>query len=433
MDNETRWQEQVQWLTASVCHAMDAMVLLSVEAEQQATQPPLALRKFLGRSSLQRALYYLARAGVRCCALVCEQEAAEFDQLLKPQVAEIDLGDMGVCLIKVPLENLPKHALADRATVVQANFVFDYRLLEKIFANGMPARLVSPRGEVLGIAKLESQDVRLLLHHGHLQSHTGSVQTPQDIRTDGVPAYLPSMRRSFAPYWLYIEHEQDLDTAADRVMDSAQKGVLDFPARYLHPIPENWLARLFAKTSITPNQITIFSAVLAFMGTYWFATQQYSAALFMAVLAGILDGVDGKLARIKLLSSPFGDRLDHTLDVSFEFSWYIAIGWGLYQSSGEWSLFGYGLLIVVIMLLARSLSGLYLLQTGHQIHDHTAFDRAVRLFAGRRNIYVLLLVAGYLTDNFLMSFYLIIVWGIATVAIYAGRNILVFARRVLPV
>lgn len=430
MGIEANWQEQAEWLTATKGREIDAFVLLGTAT---GAQPPLALRKFLGRSSLQRALYHLAHTGIRCCALACEQGAMKFDQLIKSQIDEIDVGDMGVCRNNPQQKNVPKEALCDRPIIVQASFVFDHRLLKKIAEHSTPARLVTPSGDVLGIAKLEKQDARLLSHHDEFQSQVGSMEALQEIRTDSIPTYVPSMRRSFTPYWQFVEHVRDLDAAADKVMDSAQKGVLDFPARYLHPVPENWLARLAAGTHVTPNQITVFSALLAFVGTYWFATQQYSAALLMAVLAGILDGVDGKLARIKLLSSPFGDRLDHTLDVSFEFSWYIAIGWGLYQATGEWSFFGYGLLIVIIMLCARALSGLYFLQTGHQIHDHTAFDRAVRLVAGRRNIYVLLLVVGYLTDNFLMSFYLVIVWGIVTVAIYALRNIIVFARRVLPV
>lgn len=430
MSTSDHWQHHAQWLTPVHRSEIDAVIRFDTPPH---AARPLALGKFLGRSSLQRALYHMARTGIRCCALVYVEDGAQFVQQVGAQVEEIDIGDMAVCAVGSADTRELQQALADKVVIVRADFVFDRRLLEKIAAHGAAARLVAPGGEVLGLAKLKNEDARGLLCSGELQPGIKSMHGLQDVKTDSIPKYVPNMRRSFAPYWQFIEDDADLRSAADKVMDSAQKGVLDFPARYLHPIPENLLARLLAHTSITPNQITIISAILAFIGTYWFATQQYAGALFMAVVAGILDGVDGKLARIKLLSSPFGDRLDHSLDVSFEFSWYIAIGWGLYQSTGDWSLFSYGFLIVVIMLLARALSGLYLLQTGHQIHDHTSFDRTVRLFAGRRNIYVLILLIGYLSDSFLTSFYVVIIWGIATVAIYALRNIIVFARRFLPV
>ena len=433
MDARTHWQQQVRWLTTTGGSRIDAVIVIDQQPGLQPAEPPLALSKFLGRSALQRALHHLARAGFHCCALVYANSGSGLDQQLDAQLASGDLGDMTVCVPGMELQNLSAQAFATSLIVLRADFVFDPRLLQTVTEQAGPAKLITASGEILGIVKLENEDVQALLADGELLARLESMSTLKPINIDSIPTYVPSMRRSFPPYWQFLRQKSDLRSAADKVMDSAQKGILDFPARYLHPIPENWLARLAAATSITPNQITVISAVLAFIGTYWFATQQYAAALLMAIVAGILDGVDGKLARIKLLSSPFGDRLDHTLDVSFEFSWYLAIGWGLYQASGDWLLFGCGLLLIAIMLIARGLSGLYLLQTGHQIHDHTAFDRAVRLVAGRRNIYVLVLLAGYLTDNFLMSFYVIIIWGILTVAVYALRNIMVFAKRMLPV
>ena len=62
--------------------------------------------------------------------------------------------------------------------------------------------------------------------------------------------------------------------------------------------------------------------------------------------------------------------------------------------------FGVALALIAVMIGTRGVSGVYKLITGRQIHDHRAFDRAVRLVAGRRNIYVMVLLAGFLVGRF---------------------------------
>lgn len=417
----------LNWLSGGDRDEIEAVIWLQ-PATTRAGPTSLWLTKFLGRSALQRSLYQLAQSGVGCCAVVGELGNDRVAQELKAQMEGIDTRDMSVCHVDPDSEEIRGYRWAPLLTVVQANFVFDRRLMDAVLDHDTPVALRSSAGTRLGLARLYREDLARLTDDPEPDLRTAGLEGLPELVTDKIPPYVPSMRRSFAPYWQFLDSQEDLKPAGDKVMDSVQKGVLDFPARYLHPIPENLLVRLVVDSPITPNQITVVSAVLAFIGTYWFATQSYLAALLIAVFAGILDGVDGKLARVKLLSSPFGDRLDHSLDVSFEFSWYIAIGWGLYQSSGDQTFFLYGFGLIAIMVAARALSGLYLYQTGHQIHDHTPLDRAVRLFAGRRNIYVLVLFAGYLTGNFEDSFYLIIIWGIVTVAIYSIRNAMVFAQ-----
>ncbi|MDJ0955871.1 MAG: CDP-alcohol phosphatidyltransferase family protein [Arenicellales bacterium] len=423
--------ENKLWLTKPVAKEIDALVYLDTQSAELG-RIPLPLSKFLGRSSTQRILFQLARSGFRCCAVLDTGKSRDIVPTLKSQVKELNMEYMGVCYVNAKSIDEAALTWSSQVVVVQANLVFDERLMDKLVEHGAPARMTASSGQALGLARLNTEGVELLRVDQDLSIQLESLPHLSDLSIDSIAEYVPGMRRSFSPYWQVLDQEPDLNKAASKVMDSVQKGVLDFPARYLHPIPENFLTKLAAKTAITPNQITILSAVLAFIGTYWFSTQAYLPALLIAIVAGILDGVDGKLARVKLLSSPFGDRLDHTLDVTFEFSWYVAIGWGLYQSTGNWSLFIYGFVLIGIMLTARALSGVYLLQTGHQIHDHTAFDRLVRLFAGRRNIFVFVLLLGYLSGNFLASFYVVIFWAVLTVVIYALRNVVVFARKLLP-
>ncbi|MFC1664729.1 CDP-alcohol phosphatidyltransferase family protein [Pseudomonadota bacterium] len=409
---------------------IDAVIFLDIDPNATRNgEPCLPLEKFLGRSAIQRLLYQLGQIEAKCCMVIANNESPGVLGMVSGQASEIDLGQMivDVCTSKrtTPMENF-----ADQVIVLQANTVLDIRFFRKIKQCAAPVKIFSDDGPPFYLAKVHADQITQIVGaEGDLGEYL--VETPDmtNIPTSTIPKYVPSMRRSFPPYRQMLDDISDLELAGDKVMDAAQKGVLDFPARYLHPVPENYLARALSGTSITPNQITIYSAILAFIGTYLFATQWYLPALILAVIAGILDGVDGKLARIKLLSSPYGDRLDHTLDISFEFSWYIALAWGLSQGTGDPGLFWYGFVIIGIMLLARGLSGTYLYLTGRQIHDHTGFDRAVRLFAGRRNIYVLVLLAGYLTNNFLESFKVVALWAAVTAGIYGIRNIIAILHK----
>ncbi|RMH20637.1 MAG: CDP-alcohol phosphatidyltransferase family protein, partial [Gemmatimonadetes bacterium] len=246
---------------------------------------------------------------------------------------------------------------------------------------------------------------------------------------DALDPYLPDLRRSLRPYWSVVRSGVERRRAARAIMDSAQKGVLDLPARYLHPPFENFLAARLSATPVTPNQITVLTAILAFTATYLFATGGYGWALVLALVTNVLDGVDGKLARVKLKTSRFGDLLDHTLDVTFEFTWYLALGWGLSGGDLRAPLFLVGPALILVMLGTRAVSGVYKSLTGRQIHDHTAFDRAVRLVAGRRNIYVMLLLGGYLMDRMAEAFVLCLVWGIVTLAVYKVRAFMAWLGR----
>ncbi|MFQ5701044.1 MAG: hypothetical protein ACE5HU_04290, partial [Acidobacteriota bacterium] len=136
-------------------------------------------------------------------------------------------------------------------------------------------------------------------------------------------------------------------------------------------------------------------------------------------------------ARVKLLSSAFGDRLDHTVDISFEFSWYIGLGWGLSRSIGTWFPLKLAVILIAIMLSARGVSGLYRFLTGHQIHDHRAFDRAFRLVAGRRNIHMYVLLLGSAAGHLLAFFQAVVIWAAVTLGVYGLRTLVVFTQRAI--
>jgi CDP-alcohol phosphatidyltransferase len=98
--------------------------------------------------------------------------------------------------------------------------------------------------------------------------------------------------------------------AAGRTVCCATRhsGVLDFPALVHAPI-EKWLASHLCRTSITPNQITLGTRVLGFSVTVLYTLGYLWAGALLALIIGVLDGVDGKLAHLKVQMTKAGTFL----------------------------------------------------------------------------------------------------------------------------
>ncbi len=94
-------------------------------------------------------------------------------------------------------------------------------------------------------------------------------------------------------------------------MASAYDG---YVSRYINRRISDPIAKLLARTRITPNQISFTSFGLAVLSFLSFIYNWNIAAGLLAQLSSIIDGVDGSLARLKGMSSDFGGFLDSILD-----------------------------------------------------------------------------------------------------------------------
>ena len=123
---------------------------------------------------------------------------------------------------------------------------------------------------------------------------------------------LPSLRRKLRPYWFPAPIPEQRRRAQHQLIDAAQKGSLDFPAMVHAPI-ENFLISHLCKTAITPNQLTAVTNIAAWGVTFLFATGRLGWGTILALVVGVLDGLDGKQARVKIETSKFG-KLEHWFD-----------------------------------------------------------------------------------------------------------------------
>ena len=87
-----------------------------------------------------------------------------------------------------------------------------------------------------------------------------------------------------------------------------------YVSRHINRKMSEPMARLLAKTRVTPNQMTWTAFGIALMSFVSFILGQNIIGGLLVQLSSIVDGIDGSLARLKGMTSEFGGFLDSVLD-----------------------------------------------------------------------------------------------------------------------
>jgi phosphatidylglycerophosphate synthase len=91
-----------------------------------------------------------------------------------------------------------------------------------------------------------------------------------------------------------------------------------------------------ARTAITPNMVTVANTVFGLGSAWMFAIPNYWVRLFAAIFFLIsitIDGVDGELARLKMIESDFGGALDIVTDNVVHVAVFVGLLAGCYRAS----------------------------------------------------------------------------------------------------
>lgn len=91
------------------------------------------------------------------------------------------------------------------------------------------------------------------------------------------------------------------------------------------------IARPFRRTN--PNALSALSLVFALgFGVFYFLSSEYTIviAIFLLVLSSLFDAIDGKVARMRRLSSKRGDLVDHFFDRVSDIFMVIGMGLGAF-------------------------------------------------------------------------------------------------------
>jgi CDP-L-myo-inositol myo-inositolphosphotransferase len=243
-----------------------------------------------------------------------------------------------------------------------------------------------------------------------------------------IDSYASKMRKEIEPWWVDIDTEKDLTKAKEMILENASKNPSDALAYYIHKPIENKLVAILSTSNITPNQVTIIVNVLAYTVTALFLVGYLFPASILSFIVGIADGLDGKLARVKLKTSNLGS-LEHSFDLLFEFSWFIALSWFLYHATQAVIPLILCIFIILFIAFYRHIYDQFRKASGRSLDDSGGFERKFKRIAGRRNLYNIpilmgvLLVPVYSINILTYSLILILFHSGITAIVYSVRAI----------
>ena len=93
--------------------------------------------------------------------------------------------------------------------------------------------------------------------------------------------------------------------------DAPHEGLV---SRYLNRRMSRPIARLLARTPVTPNQVSLASFAIALISLGLFLGGHNVWAGLAAQASSVVDGVDGDVARLKSMATKFGGFFDAVLD-----------------------------------------------------------------------------------------------------------------------
>ena len=346
-----------------------------------------------GISLLERQARQLRRAGV--------------DRLYAVDVIPLTQLPVDVTALAVPALSDAVEP-GDRVVAIAAGLILDERAVAAVLAAPAPALLVwdATRPGADGVERIDASSfaagmltvsgaMARKLAAGLGEWDFGSTlirvlaadATTTRVEFSALPIYAPNLQRDVELVWTRPESPDDARVAEDMLIAASQKGCLDWPARFLHPFPEDALVRVLAPTRITPNIVTFGTSILGVIAGIAFGMGWLWTGLILGLITGLLNGVDGKLARIRVEYSKCGDH-EHLVGKLLEYGWYLMIAGHFSfarQSMLPWAIAA----LIILPAISEAVQGQFFRKlTGIQLDDAGDVERRIRLFAGRRNTFL---------------------------------------------
>lgn len=216
-----------------------------------------------------------------------------------------------------------------------------------------------------------------------------------------------------------------------RLFDQAYKGVTDVVTKYAWPWPAFHVTRACARLGISPNAVTWAGLVLVLLAGWLFYGGELAAGLAAAWAMTFLDTVDGKLARVTVTSSAFGNLLDHGTDILHPPVWWFCLANGLAQLEPARSAAIWTALWVILgcYVAGRAVEIGFHRGFGFNAYIWKPFDSAFRLVVSRRNIILLAMTAGLILGAPVGAFLLSAAWSVVSTIVQLVRIGQAFAQR----
>ncbi len=308
---------------------------------------------------------------------------------------------------------------AETCAVISADHVYAQVLLADLIQN--PGVILTSNGRPVAayVAAGRAADVAADIAAGRLD-RAADLATSEPAKFSS--AYDERLRKNEVPYVMELAAE-NIPAIEQRTFKGSYKGVTDFVTLYCWPKPAIAVVRWCAKAGITPNMVTSVSLVLVLAAMWLFWHGFFLSGIVAAWLMTFLDTVDGKLARVTVTSTKFGNLFDHGIDLIHPPFWYWAWAVGVGATVTNPPDLKVALWITVVGYVVQRLQeGFYIRYFGIEMHIWRWFDSKYRLIVARRNpnLFLLMVFAlfGYPAE------------GLVAVAIWTAVSLIVHSMQI---
>ncbi len=325
------------------------------------------------------------------------------------------------------LGNIPK---GSQVLFLCADHLFDSRVLSALIQIKSNLVLNSNNDEIVAIRVADSNAPNVLEDfQGDGNGQTISALSKYTLDDLNLELQQKSLKNKATPYVLFI-NSSNYKMLESELFAGSYKGVTDLVTKWVWPVPAFWITHLCVQIGLRPNHVTLISLVFAVLAGIAFWYGNYGIGLIMGWIMTFLDTVDGKLARVTVTSSRFGDVLDHGLDIIHPPLWYMAWGMGLASVSKSvpdlqllmWLMFiGY--------IGGRVCEGAFLWLASFDMFIWRKFDSFNRLITARRNPNLILLTCSWLINQPELGFLSVVIWHLFSTIILAIRVVIAWRVR----
>ncbi|MDH3787314.1 MAG: CDP-alcohol phosphatidyltransferase family protein [Xanthomonadales bacterium] len=304
--------------------------------------------------------------------------------------------------------------------LLSADFLFEVRTLSA-FSTKKDALLMHPGSGTPAAAVVEGASYQQAM--ACISGSLDPLESPlQVIKPADLAAFNETLKSAQEPLLEPVSpgRKRELE---NRLYGNAYKGITDLVTKFLWPRPARKAVQLAATLGLSPNQVTSIGLVLVVAACYLFYNGHYLSGLAAGWVMTFLDTVDGKLARVTVQSTQFGNLYDHIIDLVHPPFWYIYWGMslpglapvlGFDQQQMYW-------LIIGAYVGGRLVEGVFPLLGDCGLFTWRPFDAWFRLVTARRNPCLIILTLAALAGRPDWGFIAVTFWSVLTTGVLALR------------
>ncbi len=249
------------------------------------------------------------------------------------------------------------------------------------------------------------------------------VRSPEEV----AGAYDAALRKRSAP--LVRELTRDNVREIEQLtFNASYKGVTDFVTKWVWPKIAFPITRVLSRKNVTPNTVTTASFICVIGALICFANGNYLTGIAFAWMMALLDTVDGKLARVTLTSSKWGNVFDHGIDLISPPFWWLAWWWGL-ENRGDDTLTVAMWIVVGGYVAGKLLEQAFISSFRLKTHMWQRLDSLFRQVTARRNPNLAILTVFTIAGRPDIGFLAVAAWTIICFVFHSIRLVQAFMLR----